>query len=208
VTPDIRTWAAAGTFLAILSVGVLIAVLFFSRLGADAADLTERQVRYTTALSAAALNAKGIANDERGYLLSGSEEFLIEIDVRTGVARDAFADAAEAAGGEQKERILAAYEAFERWLAALDEDIALFQSGAREEAMAASLGPTRELRKDYEAMLSTTAMTQSGVPSATASVSAAATWAIVALLAYLGVATAVVLVVTAWATSGRWPGRS
>ena len=208
VAPEVRTWAAAGTTLILLAVGMLLAALFMTRLGADAADLTERQVRYATALSAAALNAKGIANDERGYLLSGNDEFLAEIDIREDVARDAFAQAAAVAGADQSRRILEAFEAFELWLAAVEDEIALYQSGEREQAMDASLGPTRELRKSYEAMLSTIALTQSGVPSASAAVSDEATTAIMVLLGFLVVATVIGLIVTGWAVSGRLPGRS
>ena len=208
VAPEVRTWAAAGTSLILLAVGVLLAAFLITRLGADAAELTDRQIRYATALSAAALNAKGIANDERGYLLSGNEEFLVEIDIRTATARDAFAQAAEAAGPEQRQRILEVYEAFELWLAAMEGDLAQFQAGDREEARAASLGPTRELRKSYEAMLSTMALTESGVPSASAAVSDDATAAIAVLIGFLIVATAIGLLVTTWAVSGRWPGRS
>lgn len=208
VAPEVRTWAAAGTSLILLAGGVLIAALFITLLGADAAELTDRQIRYATSLSAAALNATGIANDERGYLLSGNEEFLVEIDIRTETARDAFAQAAEAAGAEQRQRILEVYEAFELWLAAMEGDLALFRTGDREEAMAESLGPTRDLRKSYETLLSTAALTQSGVPSASAAVSDDAATAIVVLLGYLVVATAIGLVVTTWAVNGRWPGRS
>lgn len=207
VAPEVRTWAAAGTALILLAVGMLMAAIFMTRLGADAADLTERQVRYATALSAAALNAKGIANDERGYLLSGNEEFVAEIDIREDVARDAFAQAAEAAGPDQSRRIVEAYEAFELWLAAVEDEIALYRSGERDQAMDASLGPTRELRKTYEAMLSTVALTQSGVPSASAAVSDEATTAIVVLLGFLVAATIIGLVVTGWAVGGRLPGR-
>lgn len=208
VAPDVRTWAAAGTSLVLMAVGILIAVLFISRIGSDATDLTERQVRYATALSGAALNAKAIANDERGFLLSGNEEFLVQIDVRTEVARDAFLQAINAVDGAQRQRILEAYEAFELWLVAMEDGLAQYQAGDRDGAQAASLGPTRELRKSYEAMLSTAGLIQSGIPSPTASVSASVAWGTVVLLGFLVAATAIGLLVTTWAVNGRWPGRS
>jgi methyl-accepting chemotaxis protein len=201
LAPDRRIWAAGGSFLALLVVGVLIATFLMARLGDDATDLTRRQVQYSTALSGAALNAKGIANDERGYLLSGNEEFLVEIDIRTGLARDYFNQAAEAADDAQSRRILQAYEAFERWLVALEQEVAMFRAGDREEARAASLGSTRDLRKEYEALLSTASLSEGG-PNATASVSASASRAVTILLAYLVAAIIIGYTVIAWAVRG------
>jgi methyl-accepting chemotaxis protein len=201
-------WAAASSLLALLVVGVLLAVFLMMRLGANAADLTRRQVHYSTALSNAAINAKGIANDERGFLLSGNREFLVEIDIRTGLARESFDQAAEAADDAQRQRILQAYEVFERWIVALDEEIAMFRAGEREAARAASLGPTRELRKEYEALLAEAALTDSGVPNASASVSASASRSAVILFAYLIAAIIIGSTVNAWAVSAPRRTRS
>jgi methyl-accepting chemotaxis protein len=208
LAPDRRMRAAAGSLLALLVVGVLIAVFLVTRLGAEATDLTRRQVQYSTALSSAAINAKGIANDERGYLLSGNEEFLVEIDIRTGLARQAFDQAAEAADDAQAQRIFQVFEVFERWLGALEEEIALFRAGDREAARAASLGPTRELRKEYEALLATASLTDSGVPDATASVSASAFRSVIILFAYLIAAVIIGYIVNAWAVHGLRRTRS
>jgi methyl-accepting chemotaxis protein len=202
LAPERRIWAAAGSLVALLVVGVLIAALLMARLGDEATELTRRQVQYSTALSGAALNAKGIANDERGYLLSGNNEFLVEIDIRTGLARDYFDQAAEAADDAQSRRILQAYDAFERWLVALEEEVAMFRAGDREAARAASLGPTRDLRKEYEALLSTASLSESGVPNASASVSASATRSVMILLAYLVAAIIIGYTVIAWAVRG------
>lgn len=208
IAPDRRIWVAASSLLALLLVGVLIAMFLVMRVGADATELTRRQVEYSTALSNAAINAKGIANDERGYLLSGNREFLVEIDIRTGVARESFDQAAEAADEAQSRRILQAYEAFERWLVALEEEIAMFHAGDREAARAASLGRTRELRKAYEALLATASLTESGVPDATASVSASASRSVAILFAYFIAAVIIGFSVNAWAMSGLRRTRS
>jgi methyl-accepting chemotaxis protein len=200
--PHRRMWTAAGTALALLLVGILLAVFLVMRLATNAKSLTERQIQYATALSSAAINAKGIANDERGYLLSGNREFLVEIDIRTGLARESFDRAAQAADDDQSRRILQAYGVFEQWLVALEEEIALFRSGDREAARAASLGRTRELRKEYEALLATAALTESGVPDAAASLSSSAARSVAILFAYLLFAIIVVLTVNAWATRG------
>jgi methyl-accepting chemotaxis protein len=207
LAPDRRIWAAGSSLLALIVVGVLLSMFLMARLGDDATDLTQRQVRYSTALSGAALNAKGIANDERGYLLSGNDEFLVEIDARTGLARDYFDQAAEAADDAQSRRILQAYEAFERWLVAVEEELAMFRAGDREAARAASLGPTRQLRKEYEALLGTATLSESGVRNVTASVSASASRSVTILLAYLVVAIIIGYTVIAWAVRGLRPTR-
>jgi methyl-accepting chemotaxis protein len=208
IATDRRIWVAARSHLALLVVGMLIALFLMARIGTDATDVTRRQVQYSTALSSAALNAKGIANDERGYLLSGNEEFLVEIDIRTGLAREAFDQAAEAADDAQSRRILQAHDAFERWLVALEKEFAMFRAGDREEARATSLGPTRQLRKTYEALLATASLTESGVPDATASVSASASRSITIMVAYLVVAIIIGTIVNAWAVSGSRRARS
>jgi methyl-accepting chemotaxis protein len=208
LAPDRRIWAAGAGFLALLVVGVLISTFLMARLGDDAEDLAQRQVQYSTALSGAALNAKGIANDERGYLLSGNNEFLIEIDIRTGLARDYFDQAAEAADDAQSRRILQAYDAFERWLVALEDELAMFREGDREAARAASLGPTRQLRKEYEALLGTATLSESGVPNATASVSASASRSVTILIAYLVAAIIIGYIAIVWAARGLHPTRS
>jgi methyl-accepting chemotaxis protein len=202
LAPDRRIWAAASGLLALLMVGVLVSAVLMARLADDATELTRRQVQYSTALSGAAVNAKGIANDERGYLLSGNDEFLVEIDIRTGLARDYFNQAAEAADEAQSRRILQAYEAFERWLVALEEELAMFRAGDREAARAASLGPTRDLRKDYEALMGTASLSESGVPNATASVSASGSRSVTILLVYLVAAIIIGYTVIAWAVRG------
>jgi methyl-accepting chemotaxis protein len=206
IAPDRRIWVAASSLLALLLVGVLIAMFLVMRVGADATELTRRQVEYSTALSNAAINAKGIANDERGYLLSGNTEFLVEIDIRTGLARESFDQAAEAA--DESRLILQAYEAFERWLVALEEEIAMFRAGDREAARAASLGRTRELRKAYEGLLATASLTESGVRDATASVSASASRSVAILFAYFIAAVIIGSSVNAWAMRGLRRTRS
>jgi methyl-accepting chemotaxis protein len=197
--PHRRVRAAAVALLALLLVGVLIAGFLLVRLGDKAIDFTRRHIQYSTALSGAALNAKGIANDERGYLLSGSNEFLVEIDIRTAQAREYFDLAAAAADGAQSRRILRASDAFERWLVALEEEIATFRAGDREAAKAASLGVTRDLRKHYESLLATAQLSESGIPHATAAVSRSADRAVVILLAYLVLSMIIGSIVIVWA---------
>ena len=197
--PDIQAIAAVGTLLALLVVAVLMGVFLIMGPVDDAADNAERHARYATALEAAALYAKGIANDERGYLMSGRSEFLEEIEERKQQARVAFA---EAVGFADPSQALAAREAeagFERWLRAVDDEIELFGSGDREGAMSASLGPNRELRKAYEVSLAEArSLGDRGLRSANSSMSAASSRSAAILLAYLIVAMAIGVVITAW----------
>lgn len=68
-----------GGLVAIVGAAVLIS---FARLG-DVDDAREhigtRSAPYAAALNAAATDMKGMANDERGYLMTGDEKFLGEI---------------------------------------------------------------------------------------------------------------------------------
>src|SRR6476660_4864279 len=92
----------------------------------DQARIADRELSYGEAVDAAALQAKGVANDERGFLLSGDAKFLVEAERRIDSARIAFGTAREVAG---------------------------YKSGNRRVAIDASLGQSRTLRKAYEGSL-------------------------------------------------------
>jgi methyl-accepting chemotaxis protein len=143
-----------GLPLVLLAVGILVAVVLMFGLREDASHLTDSQIQYATAVNAAALTAKAIANDERGFLLSGSREFIRQLDDRTIRARGAFAVAmAEADSRDQRRAVREANRGFEAWIAAMHEETALFEAGNRERAIEISLTSTRQIRKDYEASL-------------------------------------------------------
>ena len=196
-----RVRIAAGISVGLLVIGLALAAFMIARVGDEAAAFTERHVSYTTALNEAALNAKGIANDERGYMLSGNEEFLVEIDVRTTLAREAFAKAAAVATSAHRQRLTAVQEGFERWLVAIEEEIALYQAGDEEAAMTASLGPTREVRKAYEASLAMVSLGEGGIPNASTAVSASVGRSVAVLGAYALVATVIAIGAAVWALS-------
>jgi methyl-accepting chemotaxis protein len=161
--------------------------------------MAERQVRYAILVDDAALNGKAIANDERGFLLSGSEEFLAQIEVRTRLAREAFTAAAQAADAAERSALNEARVGFERWLTALESDVAAYRSGDRVAPLAATLGSTRDLRKAYEASLAEAqALAEHGVARATSAVSDSSTRSVAILLAYLVVAVTVGLLVMIW----------
>jgi len=149
-----RVLAAFGALVALLTAAVVVAVFVIFSLGRDQSQLQDRNVPYAVALSTAALNAKGMANDERGYLISGNREFLDELDQRLLNVRTAFAAALSSADGEtQREAAREAFAGFERWVGAMNGQFELFRKGERGKATKAALGPGRALRKDYEQSL-------------------------------------------------------
>jgi CHASE3 domain sensor protein len=146
--------ASVGLLLAVVVVAIAIAAFSILRLSQDQAQLQDQNVPYAVAVSTAALYAKGIANDERGYLISGNREFLEEIEQRLINVRTAFSEAAIAADGERQRRaIAAAHAGFEEWFWVVRSEFKMFQTGDREKAVKTSLGPGRSLRKKYEASL-------------------------------------------------------
>ena len=200
LTPDLQVLVGIGGLLALVAAAVVMAVLLIVGLRNDAAELAGSQVEYATAVETAALNAKGIANDERGFLMSGRAEFLRQIEDRTAAARAAFAAAAlEAGDGPRRRAVDEASAGFERWIDALNAELVTFRAGDREAAVTASLGPTRALRKTYEASLARAdALGHRGIESATSSVSATSSRSVAILLVYLLVALTAGVGVTLW----------
>lgn len=175
--------------------GAIFAIFSLTR---DQAQLQERNVPYAVAISSAALNAKGIANDERGFLLSGDREFLDEIDQRLLNVRTAFAAAAIAADGERQSRaVFVARVRFERWVSALEKELATFRAGDRAAARRAALGRGRTLRKQYEASLAEAQSVAKIAIQLRRNALASSGWAIM-LLAALVVMVAVGTAVTFW----------
>ncbi|MCU1655517.1 MAG: hypothetical protein JWO57_173 [Pseudonocardiales bacterium] len=145
-----------GGVLALAVVTVLFSLIMVVALRHDQNRLEDRDVPYASAVATAALNAKGIANDQRGFLLSGDGTYIREADHRASDVRSAFTQAREAAGGPaQRDAVAQARSGFEDWLQAVNAEFATFRAGHHESAIAASLGPDRELRKSYEQSLTT-----------------------------------------------------
>lgn len=152
--PDFAVLAGAGLVLLLLVAAVAGATLSIVSLSRDQAELQDHNVPFAVAIATAALNAKGIANDERGFLISGDPEFLEEIDQRLLSARTAFSEATITAKDDvQRAAASEAHAGFERWIWALQRQVKLFQSGDRQGATKAALGRGRALRKDYETSL-------------------------------------------------------
>jgi methyl-accepting chemotaxis protein len=190
---------AAIALLALVVAAVAIGLMLFMGPVRDAVELTERQTRFVTAVQSAALHAKGIANDERGYFLSQAPEFRTEMAERSVLARRAITDALGAADDVQRPVVVEARAGFERWLAAIEVDIATLDSGDRAAALSASLGPTRGLRKAYEASLAEAqSLGEGGIRTAESAVSDVSLRSVIILLGYLTVAIGIGVLVTTW----------
>ena len=149
-----RSLAAIGLLLAVLAVSIVVAVVSIVSLRSDRTVLQDTNVPYSVAIATAALNAKGMANDERGYLLSGRQEFLDLLDQHLLNVRTAFAAAAFAAdGARQHGAVDQAHARFERWVLAIRGQFKAFRAGRRAAAARAALGQGREQRRSYEVAL-------------------------------------------------------
>lgn len=135
--------------LVALVVVTLAGVSLIGGLGASKRTLV-RDSTYLEAVGDAALTAKAIANDQRGYLLSGDPEFLAQIRERKVMVGQALARASTAAHEERQRREIASLSAaISRWQVALDGVLVRAQSD-RPAAIRQALGPNRRLRKAYE----------------------------------------------------------
>ncbi|HEY8578593.1 MAG TPA: CHASE3 domain-containing protein, partial [Beijerinckiaceae bacterium] len=143
-------------FSVLLGVVALTAILLLGRLGGvdDARQhIADSTAPYTTSLAAASTDMKAMANDERGYLMTGDTEFRDEIGERADTIRGELADARKAAPEPADAAAVDAIAAkFEGWAEAVEAEFALF-SRDRAAAIDASLGANRDLRKAYEADL-------------------------------------------------------
>jgi methyl-accepting chemotaxis protein len=146
--------AVMGVLFAVLIASILVVVLSLVSLSRDQAELQDNDVPYAVAIATAALNAKAMANHERGYLISGSQEFLDEFDQNLVTVRSAFAAASMAADGdEQVDAAAKAHAGFEDWVWAVRAEFRTYQQGNEKQATRTALGPVRTLRKTYEASL-------------------------------------------------------
>jgi methyl-accepting chemotaxis protein len=142
----------------------------------------------------------GVANDQRGFLLTGDRTFIAEADQRVSEAMTAFDTATGAAVDRgRRQAVSEAAAGFERWIRAVYDEFAMFEAGDRQGAITASLGPDRELRKIYEQSLGKAqTLAESSIKSAADSVTAASSRSVWILVACLLVALVVGLGVAWW----------
>jgi methyl-accepting chemotaxis protein len=197
---DVQVLIGVGSLLALLAAAVGVAVFLIVSFEDDATNDAQRHVSYAAAIHEAALFAKGIANDQRGFLLSGEAEYLGEIRTRTDSARAAFTSAATyAVGTDQREAVRKARAGFEGWLRVLLQDIEAYRRGAHEQAVEATLGSTRQLRKEYEESLAGAyALGVRSIDSATGSLSSSANRSVTLLFGYLALALVLGVAIALW----------
>jgi methyl-accepting chemotaxis protein len=182
-----QVWLGTGTLLVLLAGSIVLAIVLLWTTTHREERLNDRAVPYLNATAAAALDAKGVANDERGFLMTGNRKFIAEADRRATRVRAAFR-AAAAAATSQAERgaLIEARDGFDTWLAAVRREFAAFQGGQRQAPIRAALGHNRELRKRYEtALTSAQALGAHALRSADASVDAASSRSVTILLVCL-----------------------
>ena len=190
----------AGGLLALVLLSTVAAIFVVVGMKDDQAQITDRELTYGEAVDAAALQAKGVANDERGYLLSGDDKFLVEAEGRIGSARSAFGTAREVAGTPQQHAAAnGALAGFERWVSAVHREVADFKSGNRRVAIDASLGESRTLRKAYERSLTEAQeLDVAQIASSRESIDAESSRSIRTLGLFLGCALVVGALIAAW----------
>jgi methyl-accepting chemotaxis protein len=198
--PRSRVLAGVTALVVVLGASILLAVFLVVALRQDQTQLHSRNVPYASAIAEASLWAKSVANDERGYLITGDRTFVLQIDRRVGEVRRAFVEAQRAADGEAQLRLLdQAAAGFEQWHALLRSELALFDADKEKAATELSLGRGRELRKEYETALGAAQRLADGaVASTTQSVASASDRSVAILLALLVVALGAGFAVAAW----------
>jgi methyl-accepting chemotaxis protein len=196
----LKVWLGVGGLLALLICSVIVAVVLILALRGHERHLNQRAVPYANAVAAAALDAKGVANDERGFLMSGDHRFIEEAARRTRGARASFALAFAAASGTAQRRAIAdARAGFERWVSAVEREFTAFGTGNRQAPISASFGPDRALRKRYEvALANAQTLGARAIRSGDASVAAASSRSIIILLTYLLASLIIGIAVAYW----------
>ncbi|MBK9100064.1 MAG: CHASE3 domain-containing protein [Austwickia sp.] len=140
----------------VLVIAILIAglstVLVLNRIE-SAGDHQNRSMQFTVALENSAVAAKAIANDERGFLLTGKKSFVDEVVKRRDTVSAGLQKAEALADDEaERARVAAVATQINGWNAALDAAFAQFATDPKG-AIDTSLTANRDLRKTYETSL-------------------------------------------------------
>jgi CHASE3 domain sensor protein len=180
--------AGVGVLVALVALSAVVAVLLVVGLRENQRELHTQSVPYANAVAAAALRAKAIANDERGYLITADPEFVAQIEERIPKAQAAFTQAyGLAEGGAQELAIVEAHAGFERWIASVRSEIALVKAGKQKRAIEVALGSGRAVRKDYELSLGRAeALARTDIAADQDSVTTASSRSVAILIACLG----------------------
>jgi hypothetical protein len=109
--------------LALLVVLTAVAILLVVNVSQHDDQLKD-DVPRASAIAAAALDAKGVANDQRGFLLTGDATYLNEATQRAAAARREFATAADKAVTDTRRAVNESRAGFERWWTATQAEFA------------------------------------------------------------------------------------
>jgi methyl-accepting chemotaxis protein len=177
-------------FLALLIGVVVMAIALVINLNHRETRLNRGNTAFVSAVQSAAFEAKAIANDQRGFMLSGDEQFLKEAEGRVAKVRAALTGAGASSGSSSElTTVNAARDGFERWMVEFQSEVDVFKAGDHQAAISTSLSTGRDLRKHYESSLaSAQTIGMNGVRSGDHSVTAAATLTVRLLIAGLLVA--------------------
>jgi methyl-accepting chemotaxis protein len=178
--------AGLGALLALLVILTGVAIVLVVNLSRGESRVKD-DVPFATAIASASLEAKSVANDQRGFLLTGDPMYLREADQSAAAVRRELATAVRAATTDEQRRAASASSAgFDRWWTATRAEFASYQAGDKEAAIAASVGPDRALRKQYEESLQQTrSLGQTTLQAATGWLPSSATRAVVILVGCL-----------------------
>jgi methyl-accepting chemotaxis protein len=191
---------AVGSLTVLFVAAILLAIFLVLELTSHNRQLSVHEVPYATAVDEASLAAKGAANDSRGFLISGRELYIEEFGRRVDETRAALATAsAHATSQHEAELTQLARSRFARWVRATRREFDAYSSGQRQQALQASVGPNRALRKEYEAALTAArGVAENEIRVAERSYTGASHQAVTVLLLCLLAALALGLAVTIW----------
>ncbi|ABS01540.1 methyl-accepting chemotaxis protein [Kineococcus radiotolerans] len=142
---------------ALVAVSALVVGLFslsvVQNLQTQRQEEVGRAVPYITGLQQAALAAKSAATDERGYFITGEQEYAEESLGRQEAFDAAIATARDSASTDAERAVVAGVEEdVHAWFEALRAEYALAATD-RDAAVAVSFGANRDARKAYEGVL-------------------------------------------------------
>jgi methyl-accepting chemotaxis protein len=142
-----------GALVLLVTVTSVVAIALVVRIGDDGENLADRGA-YQESIGSAALAAKTVANDERGYLITGELKYRREATTSVDETLRAFrAASAAATTSVQRQAIASSREQFARWADAVRGEFATYRGGEHDQAIALAVGQNRALRKQYERSL-------------------------------------------------------
>ncbi|HEU4656684.1 MAG TPA: methyl-accepting chemotaxis protein [Capillimicrobium sp.] len=145
--------ACFAVLIALVAITTVFLQSNLSTLSSEAGQVRDRTVPFDQALGVFAVEAKSMANDERGYLLTGEQEFADKFAEGDGLATRALDDATRLAPTSQlREDVASIRREYEAWAAAVGDELTLYRTDP-ERATALSLGANRDQRNAYEDLI-------------------------------------------------------